>query len=228
MTDEVRQELESIPLSYTDYHLTKTAHNLLTSKEQRELPAELANCMAPFIEVGKSMTPDQKAKLLYDVLSRSLVYDRTAYPPGEGMRRYTYAGGLTSGKAVCMGIAELYTMLGTAFGLRVQTIIGYGGDPVHKGGLHAWNLVWLPGSNSREIPYHIDLTWDLAPYSSLTGYRYFLKSDAYMQSNDHTWLPERYPRCPESRTADQIPRIPGGAVDMVIRSLATLRRSQTN
>ena len=228
MTEAIRNELESVPFCYPRESLRRTYHYMLSSQEQTNLPRELVSCLGPLIRAGQAMSKDQKARLLYEVLSRYLTYDDTDYASGEGLRRYTYAGGLTTGRAVCMGIAELYTLLGTAFGLRVQTVIGYGGDPVHHGGLHAWNIVWLPDAAQKDVPYHIDLTWDLSSSVRLRGYEYYLKSDEYMKTHDHTWLQERYPRCPHNRSRSQIPHIPRKAVNLVLQRLQMMHRGNKN
>jgi len=215
MTDEVRQELEGVDLNYPDYHLNRTYYHLLSHQTREELADKLLRFLRPLRLSGNDLTGDEKARLLYEVLSKCLRYDHTDYPENEGELRYTYAGGILSGKAVCMGIAELYTLLGTSLGLRVQTVIGYGGDPKNEGGLHAWNIVWLKDGRGQETPYHIDLTWDLESHASLRGFKFYLKGDAYMEQNDHTWLKENYPACPRNRDLKDIPKIPAAAVELV-------------
>lgn len=214
MTEAVRKKLENIPANYADTHLRHGYQKLLTSYEQHELPADLARCLGSIIRASNALSLDQRARLLYEALSRLLVYDTGA---SEGQRRFSYISCLREGKSVCMGISELYTLLGTAFGLKVQTIIGYAGDLEHDdGGLHAWNLVWL---SDDDAPYHIDLTWDL---DHQNAFKYYLKSDAFFEKT-HTWLKNRYPSCPEDREAEKIPKIPQEAVDLVCRRLKQLR-----
>ena len=63
----------------------------------------------------------------------------------------------------------------------------------------------------------MDLTWDLIEFSRNRGFMYFLKSDEYMQKNNHQWLPERYPPCVHNREPAQIAHIPHEVVDWVCR-----------
>lgn len=224
MTDEIRNELQQVSVSYPEENLQQTYYILLKPKIREAMADNLTRFLRPLCMAGESLTDDEKARLIYEMLSESLVYDDADHSKGDDRLRYTYAGGITSGKAVCMGIAEMYTLMGTALGLRVQTVIGYGGDPVRKGGLHAWNLVWLKDGDVMR-PYHIDLTWDLAAHAKIRGFRYYLKSDAYMEKNNHTWLKERYPSCPEDRSPAQIPKIRPAAIRFLCQRFDNMRHS---
>lgn len=225
--DKIREELSMIPVSYTTDHLRNSYYTLLDQSDQNQLFQDLFQFVDFLKKALEKVSPDRRLRLLYEALSQSLTYDDTEYPTDQGNLRFSYIGGLRCGRAVCMGIAELLTLLGGALDLKIQTVIGYGGDPVHDGGLHAWNIVWLP-EGATEVPYHLDLTWDLGKYARFTGYRYYLKSDAYMRSHDHYWLPERYPRCHRDCGQRQIPRIHPEAVRTLCRGFETLRTKTTN
>ena len=108
----------------------------------------------------------------------------------------------------------------------MQTVIGYGGDPKHSGGLHAWNILWLKDGRGAEVPYHIDLTWDLDSHASIRGFQYYLKGDDYMLSHDHTWLREQYPACPRNRDGKDIPKIPAAAVAHLSRQFRDMQFSK--
>ena len=223
MNETIKEKLLQVSDDYTQYHLRRTFYDTLTPRERDKLADDLLRFLNPIVMAGALLTEDEKVRMLYETLSRCLRYDHSDDTADTSRLRYTYAGGIANGKAVCMGIAELYTLLGNALGLEVQTVIGYGGDPAHKGGLHAWNLVWLR-DGSRRIPYHIDLTWDLADNAAIRGFRYYLKSDAFMRDHDHTWLEDRYPPCPENRSGKQIPKIPPAAIQFLSEQFRTLQR----
>lgn len=223
MTDHVTEELRQVSTSYPADNLRQTYYLLLDPREREELADRLTRFVRPLRMVCQHLTEDETARLLYETLSECLCYDDSPLSEGDGFLRFTYAGGIATGRAVCMGIAELYTLLGTALGLRVETVIGYGGDPARKGGLHAWNILWLQDGDTVS-PYHMDLTWDLAAYAKVRGFRYYLKSDAYMERHDHQWLKDRYPRCPRSRSVFRIPVIPAAARDRLCEEFKKMRR----
>ena len=225
--DRIRKELAEVPLSYPADHLHNSYYFLLNKASQEEITQDLTRFVSVLRQSLTGVSPNRKLRILYEVLSQSLTYDDAEYPEGRGALRFSCIGGIRSGKAVCMGIAEMLTLLASALDLRIQTVIGYGGDPVHNGGLHAWNIVWLP-ENGVEVPYHVDLTWDLSEYVGARGYRFYLKSDDYMRKHDHYWLPERYPRCPRDGCLRQIPHIQPEAIRLICRRLETLRTTNTN
>lgn len=222
MTDEIRQELMDVPRNYAAQHLQQSYHLLLDPKTRSLVANHLVRFMKPICQAAPCFTEDEKVRLIYEVLSKCLAYDHTEYPEGKGDMRYSYLGCISSGKAVCMGIAELFTMLGSAMGLKVRTVIGYGGDPAHEGGLHAWNQIWI-----NDIPYWVDLTWDLSDNVTLRGgrFKFYLKSDAYMERNDHTWMKEQYASCSRDKPASEIPKIPKAAVALLCEEFKKMRRS---
>ncbi len=221
MTTALREHLEEVPIQYPKTHLRETFYITLEPEVRLQLTALLPKLLTQLYKAGRHMGEDTKVRLIYESLSRLMVYDHTEYPENKGMLRYTYAGGITTGKAVCMGVAELFTMVASAMALPVETVVGYGGDPARSGGLHAWNIVWL-----HDIPYHVDLTWDLSDNVRIRGgFKYYLKSDAYMAANDHTWLPERYPHCPRCMPEREIPKIPPQAVALLCAEFENIRRA---
>ena len=161
-----------------------------------------------------AMIPDNlpdtvRATLLYDALRSYITYDHD-----ENAARYTYPAALFKGRAVCMGIADLYSILCQRLALDCRVIVGYaGGQKPGGGGLHAWDLVRVTADDGTPHWYHIDPTWDLG-----TGARrYFLKSDAYMRLHDHYWRQSEYPLCP--RSAERVPVIPEKAVHLTCQAI---------
>ncbi len=165
----------------------------------------LSDRLSNFIfELQKSRyysSPYDRIKLIYEVLSTSLQYDYNE----KNNARYTFASCVAFDKAVCMGIAELLTLIGQVCGLNISTIVGAAGEFNEE--LHAWNLISIPDPiTNKPTHYHLDLTWDLQ--RSYT-FSYFMKSDSYMNSKHHYWLTDRYPICPgniSNRCFSHIPK----------------------
>ncbi len=207
MTDAICRELSEVPDNYPRHRL-EYVFQQLREQEKEEFVEKVSGFVREFCKSPYYRGPHEKARLLYEVLSRSLTYDH-----GNDDLRFSYAGAVKSCKAVCMGIAEIFTMLGTLIGLKVKTFVGYAGDPQRKGGLHAWNLLWLPDNQGALQPYHLDLTWDLHEYvRQWGGYKFYLKSDSYMRREDHEWIADRCPVCSVDQPQALIPHIPGSEV----------------
>lgn len=219
--DENHKMLADMSVSYAADHLKSYYHSYLNGEEQTALTEELFRLARVLRRATRGLEPAKKVRLLYEVLSKSLTYDSATYAPGEGRGRFSYIGGLRSGKCVCMGISELFTLLAGILDLKAETVIGCVCKEVGRGGLHAWNMVWLP-ENGTDVPYHLDLTWDLDKYAA-NGFRYYLKSDDYMREQKRLWLPERYPRCPVDCDPRQIPEIDSEAVRLLCGRLEKLR-----
>lgn len=187
---DVINTLKTYPRNYPTRHL-RQANQIIPLHLKEALKDRLYEFLLAFHDSPSFADPYSRISLLYEVMSRCLVYsdeeDREA--------RYSFAGAVSSGKAVCMGIAELFYILASISGIPIDTVIGYG-----QSEYHAWSLVHLPDGI-----YHCDLTWDLGRDSNFV---YFLKGDAYMRSHKHTWLSERYPACPRDADPDRFPRIP--------------------
>ncbi len=82
-------------------------------------------------------------------------------------------GVLVYGEGVCQSYTEAYTMLLTAVGIPVKTVMSTSMD-------HSWNLVQLD-----EEWYHVDCTWN-DPINGMERHIYFGLTDELM-GEDHTW-----------------------------------------
>ncbi len=225
MDKEIQKVLDDYSESYVSNRLTNTFYNRLTPEERDELVEKFMFFLKPIIdESNKDVFTDiKKALLIYEVISNCVTYNYADKIPGKDDMRDTYVAGLATGKAICMGIAEIYTLLCSKAGVKVDTVVGYGGDPKNKGGAHAWNIVWLK-DGEKLVPYHVDLTWDLLPYISDSGnFRYFLKSDDYMRAHNHEWKSKRYAHCPGDRK--DIPKIKPEAINYLCDRFLTARNS---
>ncbi len=195
MSDILRNRMVAYPIEYATDHLKESTFNL--SDEER---TSIRDNLCFFVRsIPSSWDSELKLRLIYNVVTRLVTYDRNSPD------RYSYVGCL-EGKAVCMGVAELITLLCKALKIKCMTIIGFGGnyvtgqekdDDTH--GPHAWNIVWIEDEERQAlVPYHIDATWDLKK----NDFQFYLKDDDYMKKTGHLWLPERYPECTVSTYFD--------------------------
>lgn len=206
MTKNIQEILDRYPESYAADRLRRNYKKYLSSEEGKKITAELFHFLKPFIKNKDKLSDIVKAQLLYTIIIKSITYNKSEKSKSYNDMRYSFVGCIAYKKAVCMGIAELYTLLGSALGLKVITVIGHASNEPH-----AWNIIWL-NSNGKFIPYHIDATWDLGKFGTLADkFDYFLKSDDYMHKHYHSWIPKRYPICPENRKS--FPKIPYKVVD---------------
>ncbi len=206
MTQKAQNILDLYPEDYASDRLRKIYKQYLMSKEGERIKSELIYFLDPFLRNKDKLSDIVKAQLLYTIITKNITYNKSEKSDIYNDMRYSFLGCLAYKKAVCMGIAEFYTLLGSALGLKVITVIGYGG-----GEAHAWNIIWL-NNNGKLTPYHLDATWDLGNLGVLGNrFCYFLKSDEYMRKNSHEWKSDRYPPCPENRTT--FPQIPYKVVD---------------
>lgn len=168
-----------------------------------------------FVATLPAGLPDAvRLTLLYDALRSYMTYDYE-----KNAARYTYPVALFSGRAVCIGIADLFSIICQKVSLDCRVIVGYAGRHALDGGsLHAWNQVRIAMDKGSPRWYHCDPTWDLgsgAPH-------YFLKSDAYMKKHDHYWRQPEYPPCPCN--AKRIPRIPAEVVSLARQAIKVCTR----
>lgn len=131
----------------------------------------------------------ERATLMYHIVTRLISYDHDEL----NAERYSYLQAIRNGKAVCMGIAELYYILCTACGVKCQIIVGYSTDSQRDDAYHAWNQVRLNNGSESYSWYMADPTWDLSENNH--SWKYFMKSDSYFLMNGHYWLKRDYEHC---------------------------------
>ena len=188
MNDEIYKRLSRVPDDYTRYHIRRTLE--LMDNKQR---LYTYNIIKRFTSIIPGDFSDiQKATLLYEAVTRRVRYSKKE----KCELKYCFPSALIAKESVCMGIAELYSILCNWIGIGCRIIIGCSsnGNEADSGGLHAWNLVKLP-IDCEYLWFHCDPTWDLKEYTYSSN-RFFLKSDIYMIDNGHIWLSEKYPKCP--------------------------------
>lgn len=187
MKAKIYNELNGIPDDYVQEHLKHTL-GLIDEKNLLKLHAIINRFISIIPEELSSI---QKAAILYEVVTRRTHYsDSTNYESS-----FVFVSALLSQKAVCMGIAELYSILCTWIGIPNITIIGYAwkGCDISNGSLHAWNMIKVKEQNF-ESWFHCDPTWDLKENNSPSN-MFFLKNDEYMHERNHLWIKYKYPIC---------------------------------
>lgn len=198
MWKKAHKQLKTISKQYAVRHMRKSMDTL--NSLPKDLRKKVEEVLARFVAViPPNASVEKKVALIYYVLTSQISYDY------KGMDKermpYTFISALCKKKAVCMGIAELFTYLCALVGVKAVTVIGYAcntaqpSDTEDDGGLHAWVMVRL----SDHRWYHLDPTWDIHKASSQNWRpRWFLLSDQEMDR--HYWIPQDYPR---SRTQFQ-------------------------
>ena len=191
MTNNIYDKMRSYSENYAKNNLVTTTMSL--KKDER---TEIRDKLCLFVSsIPHHWPAELKLRLVYSVITKLVSYDKRD-SDDENPVRFTYIGCLER-KAVCMGIAEMMTILCKGMGIKAVTVIGFGGNFAEdkKNGPHAWNIVWLPNAKRALTPYHLDATWDL--HKAYCRFDYYLKTDAYMRNHNHIWLSERYPVCLE-------------------------------
>lgn len=198
MWNKVQQQLKTISKQYAVRHMRRSTDTL--NSLPKDLRKKVYGVLNRFVAIiPRRISTEKKVALLYYVITSQITYDHEGMD--ENKLPYTFISALCRKKAVCMGIAELYTYLLNLLGIKAITVIGYACNTTHPsdaeddGGLHAWVMVCL----SDHRWYHLDPTWDIHKANSQNWRpRWFLLSDQEMDR--HYWIPEDYHR---SRTQFQ-------------------------
>lgn len=141
MWEKARRKLSKLSKRYAARHMRKTSDTL------RQLPKNLQDKVDTVLVRFASVIPpsisvEKKIILIYHVLTSQITYDQEGIDEDRRMP-YTFIGALCGRKAVCMGIAELFTYLCTLMGIKAITVIGYAAgsqEEENTEGLHAWNI----------------------------------------------------------------------------------------
>lgn len=196
MWEKAHRELKTISKQYAVRHMRKSMDTL--NSLPKDLRKKVDDILIRFVAViPPNISVEKKVALIYYVLTSQISYD---YKGMDTERMpYTFISALCKKKAVCMGIAELFTYLCTLVRVKAITVIGYAcnssqpSDSEDDGGLHAWVMVRL----SDHRWYHADPTWDIHKASNKNWCpRWFLLSDQEM--NRHYWIREDYPKAKTS------------------------------
>lgn len=183
-SEDVRIRMMAYPPDYCRQHLMTTSGSM-TPVQRHKINRALQRFAQVF---PRGLSEYEKVLLLYEVITRTVQYDES---DAKDPLSYTAVGPLLRQTGVCIGIAELFTLVCSCLGIRCLTVIGYATCYTEQGG-HAWNMVQLPAHGERPF-YHLDPTWDLGVRRS--QWNYFLLTDNEILCRDHAWLKERYPSC---------------------------------
>ncbi len=195
MLNSTYNKLKRFEKNYAALHVTYATSVMKKEEHERAL-----NTLLDYINSLPSDTPKEtKLYVIYRILASNIRYTRKSHDNES----FSYLGALR-GRAVCIGIAELFSILCKAAGIEAKTVIGYaynvGCEKETDGENHAWNMVRLTDIYGQERWYHVDVTWDLdevyKAFTSKPDYgRFYLKDDKYMREHGHFWLRDRYPEC---------------------------------
>lgn len=179
MSGELYRMLDEFGSEYGEKRIFAAAYQLLTDDEKQRLSDMLLTaCTQPFPD---AMPAADRARYLYEALRRNIVY----YPePPFPREAYTFLGAL-KGRAVCLGVSELFHLCLLAGGIANEIVIGSIDGKTDS--LHAWNRVTLEDGSS----YFCDLTWDLTVSDSPP--RYFLKGTDAFSAAGHMFRADQYP-----------------------------------
>lgn len=160
---------------------------------EKEIIRILGQC---FPEGWQTVSELRREKIIFDWITRNVVYDHRSYGYAENGQLEEAArsvawnayGALVCREAVCEGIACAFKLLCDRVGLPSLVVLGRGNTE-----RHAWNIVRV-----NKKFYHVDCTWDLhssiAVHIPYARYRYFNLPDKIIGVN-HTAESSFLPVC---------------------------------
>ena len=136
-----------------------------------------SRCLAEFVEqtvlpLRELPTEYERVRAAHDLLCELADYDYEYFNGGRD-EAHRILGFFIHQKVVCDGYANVYQWMLAYLGTKSYVVVG------KAEGSHAWNKVKLEGAW-----YNVDVCW------SDTGSdqeKYFLKSDAWFEANDHSF-----------------------------------------
>ena len=145
------------------------------------------NRIKPIIAKAKKQpTQWMQEKTIHDYLCNNVRYDKEFKDSS-----YEFVGPLLYGRGVCEGISRATKLMFDMIGIKSLVVHGSSKnslDNMHDNS-HAWNIVFID-----EIPYHLDVTFDLTIKTDCIRYDYFNLSDTYIRY-DHDCSDTKIPVC---------------------------------
>lgn len=136
-----------------------------------------SSCLTDFVE--KTILPLQelpseceRIRAAHDLLCDLADYDYEFFN-GDRKEAHQLLGFFLRRKIVCDGYANVYQWMLKYLGIKSYVVVGL------AGGVHAWNRVFL-----EDAWYNVDVCW---ADTGTDHERYFLKSDAWFETNDHSF-----------------------------------------
>lgn len=149
------------------YTYTFTMNYAYSSSDIKSMYAQMASAEAQVY--GKAMASLQAGqtsdyyveKAMHDALIEHCGYDVSAIkdPGSTSADSFTAYGAFVKGVAVCDGYARAMKMLLSSANIPSLYVTGIGITPSSSGG-HAWNMVYVPGTDGTYRWYYLDSTWD--------------------------------------------------------------------
>ena len=171
--DPRTQRAYSILLQYTDGEsndeydetgkLTKTASRAVIDRQITEFNTAIDGFLS---RIPLSLTEPEKERLIHDMVTEHLTYDREAANTFTSFdvlpRAFDAYGAVCRGSAVCEGYSKMFQYLCYCVGINACQVTG-----ITDGGGHMWNCALIDG-----VWYHVDVTFDdgsaSAPYFNVT------------------------------------------------------------
>lgn len=112
-------------------------------------------------KAGSGANADYNRELaLHDELINFCSYDTSAASdPYAHLESFTAYGALVNGEAVCDGYARSMKLLLSSVGIRCLYVTGAAVTSAGEGS-HAWNMVYVPGSDGAYHWFYLDATFD--------------------------------------------------------------------
>lgn len=149
-TDRDEADASPEPLRPGEWPYPSTLHPLAHAAPEAEASiASLGRWYAAAID-----DPTERAKAIHDWVADHVAYDVASYRSGH-IPPQTAEATFTTRLSVCAGYAELFTALGRAADLTVETVVGDARNGSGEPEGHAWNAIQLDGDW-----YLVDTTWD--------------------------------------------------------------------
>lgn len=134
-----------------------------------------SRCLAEIVEqtilpLRELLTEYERVRAAHDLLCELTEYDYEYFNGGRD-EAHRILGFFIRQKVVCDGYANVYQWMLEYIGIKSYVVVGYAQEA------HAWNKVLL-----EEVWYNVDVCWaDTVSNQE----KYFLKSDAWFEANDH-------------------------------------------
>ncbi len=134
-----------------------------------------SRCLAEFVEqtilpLRELPTEYERVRAAHDLLCELADYDYEYFNGGR-TEAHRILGFFVHQKVVCDGYANVYQWMLEYLGIKSYVVVGYAQEA------HAWNKVLL-----EEAWYNVDVCW---ADTGSDHEKYFLKSDAWFESNRH-------------------------------------------
>lgn len=151
---------------------------IYTQDEIRRINKVLEIALCKLMHGIRNLSAFDKEKVIYTRIACNYKYSN------NNCEHCHNVVGLTVYKeGVCESFTALLILALRRAGIPAIKVVGYGKEA------HCWCIAWI-----NDIPYHLDVTWDLAGRDEVMGYFYFNLTDQDIK-RDHIIATEGLPKC---------------------------------